>query len=363
VKYGFFILLLLFTPNVESTSQSEMALYSRISGSFKEAKTWSASSHEGSSSKDDLGCSISNSQTLYIQDSIVSTCDRILANGSARVVIKDGGKLHLKGSIELSGGAQMEVQEGGELIVDRNLIVSGDGKFQLAGNLTVKGDIEVNGHGFVCGTGFTHAGGSISGIGWCLDLHVLPIEIIGIEARLVGNEQIVLNWTSSIASETDAFIVERSTNGMTFKEVARVDGSTANNEDDGYTIEDKGLAPGHYYYRITQVDRTGGKEAEELVAATITRDVESGICELEVDPNPCEPSCTVTLTDCPGSVFKTYIMDGAGRMISELVPINTHPSDNKIQYYLNKNNFITPGIYVIRAQSEDADVAKKLIIK
>ncbi|NQV51902.1 MAG: hypothetical protein HQ500_01900 [Flavobacteriales bacterium] len=354
--------MLLSSLALLSLTEDNPTFFSREDGTFEASGLWSNDGYDGEEISEHPACAMSGKSSVNIQDSVVSLCDKMILSGNAQLIVAKGGELHLKGGMELIGNAQVNVEEGGSLIIGGKLEMTGGAKLNLSGSLSVNGDIEVLGQAFACGNGNALVGGRIAGIGWCLDLNVLPIEMINIDANLRAEKILTLEWTSLIESEKDVFIVERSANGMSFEEIGRLEGTAEAGSSPQYTLKDEGLTPGHYYYRITQENRSGETEAVEMIAATIAPNEETGICELEVDPNPCVPGCTVTLTDCPGSAFRAYVVDGAGRMISELVPINTRDRDRTIQYYLNKNNFAMPGVYIIRAESDEVEVSKKLII-
>jgi len=355
--------LLLSSLALLSLTEDNPTFYSHDDGTFEASGTWAKDNYEGQEISEHPSCSMSGKTSVNIQDSVVSLCDKMILSGNAQLLIAKGGELHLKGGMELIGNAQVTVEQGGNLIIGGKLEMTGGSKLNLSGSLSVNGNIEVGGQAFACGNGDAKVGGSIAGIGWCLDLNVLPIEMINIDAKLHAEKNLLLEWTSLIESEEDVFIVERSSNGMSFEEIGRLEGTAERENTPKYQLEDNGLPPGHYYYRITQASRSGEAEVVEMIAATIAPNEETGVCELEVDPNPCVPGCTVTLTDCPGSAFRAYVVDGAGRMISELVPVNTRDKERTIQYHLNKNNFAMPGVYIIRAESDQADVSKKLIIQ
>lgn len=287
----------------------------------------------------------------------------MVLSGNAELHISSGGQLRLQGGLELLGNSRLIVDEGATLTVASGISTNGRSSIELNGSLTSYGAVEVQGQSTICGRGSSKVGGSISGLGWCLDLAVLPIELISLEARLNTDENVRLSWTSLLESESDDFLIERSSNGMSFQKIAEVEGMAESDMGSTYSYEDQGLKPGLYYYRISQVGSSGETEAIELIAATIERDPETGLCSLEIDPNPCVPACTVTLSDCPGSAFRAVLMDGAGRMVSELIPVNTRDRESKIQYYLNEDNFTMPGVYILRAQSENSDISEKLIIQ
>ncbi|MEQ9188824.1 MAG: hypothetical protein RLP15_13905 [Cryomorphaceae bacterium] len=345
-----------------SLSEDNPSYYSKLDGMFEHSGSWASEGFEGPVVSEQPTCTSSGKTSIHIKDSLVSLCDKMVLSGDAKLIVTDGGELHLKGQMEVLGNAQIIVEKGGILNIGGQLVLTGASKLHLEGSLSVNNNIEVLGKAIACGNGNAKVGGRIAGSGWCLDLNVLPIEMINIDAQLFSDENITLRWTSQIESEKDMFVVQRSSNGMSFKEIGRVDGSAENEKLSAYVLEDKGLSPGHYYYRIIQKNEGGQVEATELIAATIQPNTASGKCELEVDPNPCVPSCTVTLKDCPGAVFRAYVVDGAGRTISELVPVNTRDKNQSIQYHLNKDNFAMPGVYIIHASSDQSDVSKKLII-
>lgn len=287
----------------------------------------------------------------------------MLINGNVDFIIRNGGKLEITGGLEIFGNATFEIDPTSRLTINGDLEVAGNGELVLDGDLIVNGDVEISGNADVCGNGNAQVSGSISGDGWCYGINVMPIDLISFEANVDQNnwDNIQLTWETSIEINNDYFILERSDNGMSFYEIATIDGAGTSIQNKSYAHTDKQLMPGTYYYRLSQVDFNGAAVTFEVVSISILQDAVSGACELSVNPNPCVPSCVVTLTDCEGPVYQTQVLDGAGRFVTELIPISN--SEKDVIYHVSKSNFTLPGIYIIRSATASGARTKKVMIK
>ena len=336
--------------------------FSRNDGSYESTASWSDDSHDGPRAGINPGCKLSEGFYVFIEDSLISECNPMLLSSDAKIIIRNGGKLEVNGDLKLSGNASISVDANSSLTINGEIVVSSKAKLTINGSLNAHGNITILESGQVCGNGQAKVSGSVSGSGWCNTIHLSPIELIDFTAKLADDINVILEWSPQLATPSDKFILERSSNGMTFKEIAKIDAdSPSKNSTELKRYLDTNLKTGTYYYRVTQVNFLNVFKASKLIAVSITKDANSDVCELKVNPNPCVPSCIVTLNDCPNSVYKTYVMDGAGRTISELIPISK--TKQKIEYHLNKDNFTMPGVYIIRATSESDSLFKKVMIR
>jgi hypothetical protein len=92
-----------------------------------------------------------------------------------------------------------------------------------------------------------------------LSCAVLPVEITSFTCHSAV-DGITLDW--ECASETDNayFAVERTTNGVDYVEVGRVDGAGTSTQATRYTFTDVTAPAGTSYYRLVQVDVNGRTE-------------------------------------------------------------------------------------------------------
>ncbi len=359
---SYFAIVLFAFSSLTASSQEELkSYYSRSDGSYESKASWSDSDHNGPRTGINPGCKITSGSEVLIEDSLITECNPMIINEMGRVLVRNGGKLEINGDLEIYGKAILDIDPSSTVTINGQLTLSGGAQLIIDGNLNAHGNISVTGSANACGNGQANVSGAISGKGWCNSIHVLPIELIDFSARLSDDTNILLEWSPKLGTPSDKFILERSSNGMTFKEIAVLKEDDQTSNDDLKRYVDEGLRTGTFYYRVTQVNFLNVFKASKLIAVSITKAANSDACELLVNPNPCVPSYTVTLNDCPNSVYKTFVMDGAGRTISELIPISK--TKQRIEYHLNKDNFMLPGVYIIRATSESDSLYKKVMIR
>jgi fibronectin type 3 domain-containing protein len=89
---------------------------------------------------------------------------------------------------------------------------------------------------------------------------VTPAAPANLLARATSSSQITLSWSDKSNNET-GFKIERSTNGTTFTEIARVGANST-------TYANTGLAAGRYYYRVRAYN-SGGNSAYSNPATVV----------------------------------------------------------------------------------------------
>ncbi|MGE0560607.1 MAG: T9SS type A sorting domain-containing protein [Flavobacteriales bacterium] len=194
-----------------------------------------------------------------------------------------------------------------------------------------------------------------------LRLGVLPVKLISFEAQ-IDNTAVKLTWSTLTEVNNDYFTIERSTNGLNFDELAKVQGSGNSNIIRDYLFRDVNPIKGTSYYRLKQTDYDGKYEYFKLITATFT-ETEEGICVLSVYPNPCTGNCTINLADCPLSndEIDVQLYDAIGNQITNRI----HPksSSNDVSFYLNTNNNLSPGVYIVRSKTGSKNQTQKVIVK
>lgn len=104
-----------------------------------------------------------------------------------------------------------------------------------------------------------------TGESWLVDdvelfrIGFLPVELLEFNGDLVQN-RIVLTWATATETNNDFFLIERSTDGFIFTEMARVSGSGTSNSIQHYSWEDFSPCSGLFYYRLSQFDYDGRTE-------------------------------------------------------------------------------------------------------
>ncbi|MEW6468558.1 MAG: T9SS type A sorting domain-containing protein [Bacteroidota bacterium] len=188
----------------------------------------------------------------------------------------------------------------------------------------------------------------------------LPIELTSFSARM-ENRQVVVKWATASETNNDFFTIERSTNGATFSELAKVKGAGNSTTTREYSYTDGAPASGTSYYRLKQTDFDGKSEYFSIIA--VENSQEKGSCTFQVFPNPCMGKCSVKLEDCPQGKDKTItvaVIDMLGNLVYSQVPVRDDAGS--FDFSIDVNNNLKPGVYIVRASSENEKYEQKVIV-
>jgi len=139
----------------------------------------------------------------------------------------------------------------------------------------------------------------------------LPVELVSFVAKRSTSSAAALAWVTASEKNNAGFVVEKSSNGLDFKEIGFVEGAGSSSQQLAYTYLDADARTAAYY-RLKQQDTDGGSSYSpvQFVAAP------TGKAEaLLAYPNPArgsvqvlnlQPGTPLTLTDALGRPVRTY---------------------------------------------------------
>ena len=157
-------------------------------------------------------------------------------------------------------------------------------QFGCQPELDMPGRIYDNGNGFAerqCFTGFSEFA-----IATSLGLVPLPVELISFEAELV-NDVVILEWQTATEINSSHFIIERSQDLVSWKEISTVSSVGNSTVTQFYSIEDLRSEAGVNYYRLIQVDFDGQTEVfSNIVSVFNDKDGSYSERSYKVYPNP-----------------------------------------------------------------------------
>ena len=166
----------------------------------------------------------------------------------------------------------------------------------------------------------------------------LPVNFTEVRA-VAGDKDVEVTWSTSNEVDNAGFAVERSPDGIDFRQIA----TAPANDQNTYLVTDAGVVPGKpYFYRVQQTDLDGIKQYSQTVNAQLGT-VES---KLTVYPNP---SAGVLTIDTPEGQLQ--IFDHLGRR-------QTVKRDGT-QVDVSS---LSPGIYTLLLRSGDSTRKAKVII-
>ncbi len=99
-------------------------------------------------------------------------------------------------------------------------------------------------------------------VGSCL---LLPVDLVSFTA-VKEMDDVRTEWTTASEQNTDHFIVERSTDGILFQPLARVEAAGHSSQVQHYAVKDEDPLGGVSYYRLRETDTDGAVHFSEMVA-------------------------------------------------------------------------------------------------
>jgi hypothetical protein len=96
----------------------------------------------------------------------------------------------------------------------------------------------------------------------------IPVELVTFKAKLVNNTTI-LDWQTASERNNKAFDIERSVNGLDFKNIGEVKGNGTTSTPHDYTFTDIQPVNGINYYRLRQIDVDGKETVSKVVSVVL----------------------------------------------------------------------------------------------
>ena len=140
----------------------------------------------------------------------------------------------------------------------------------------------------------------------------LPLTWGSFNVRAAG-AQAVLNWTTLQESNTDAFIIERSADGVSFSPIGTVRASGNTSKTTAYTFTDASPSQqGYNYYRLQQTDLDGKKSYSQI--DVIGFGSKSAVY-VQTSPNPVRDLLNITVQ---ADNIMIGVTDMSGRTVKQL---------------------------------------------
>jgi len=95
----------------------------------------------------------------------------------------------------------------------------------------------------------------------------LPVTLLNFDANC-EREVTVLSWSTASESNNDYFTIEKSTDGVNFSKISKIQGSGNSTNLINYTFKDNAPSNDISYYRLKQVDFNGQHEYFDIIASS-----------------------------------------------------------------------------------------------
>ena len=165
-------------------------------------------------------------------------------------------------------------------------------------------------------------------------INSLPVTWLAVGAKLNGKE-VQVSWTVSNEINVASYVVQRSTDGLSFSNIATVNATETVLPQKQYGAIDRLPLKGTNYYRILQTDKDGKYTYSKTVLVNVT---EAG--GLIIYPNPAASTVNVQNGQ---AIMKLQVFNSGGQMMYEAKPVATQHAIPVQQW--------APGVYYISITS------------
>lgn len=142
---------------------------------------------------------------------------------------------------------------------------------------------------------------------------VLPVELLSFTAELIPENKIRIDWQTASEIDCDYFIVYRSTDGIEFSELQKIQGAGNSTKLSSYSIVDENIYNSKIiYYRLDQVDYNGNNHSSKVIPVALKPE-DLSIISVYADYNldqikillqsNCRNMLHFTITDAVGKVI------------------------------------------------------------
>ncbi len=246
---------------------------------------------------------------------VVDDCGNVYV-GSSNAVYKYDANLNLLGSVATTGAVyDLKIAAAGTLIIGGNAF--------LTSNTTLAPCAP---HSITC-------------------TPPLPVEITNFEGYADGKIN-RLNWTTSSEINNDHFILEKSSDAMSYETHAIIDGAGNSN----IILEYESIDARPYpltYYRLKQVDFDG--DVKYFGPITVENNNLEGLQVQSIYPNPANENFMINLFSEVETAVEIQVYDALGKLVFNL-PLTVHGS---MQQAVNSSTW-SPGVYIIKVVDKKA---------
>jgi hypothetical protein len=175
-------------------------------------------------------------------------------------------------------------------------------------------------------------------------LSPLPISLLNFKGKQTKDNDVLLEWITQTELNNDFFILERSTDGINFSEIANVDGAGTSSTINKYNFTDISPTDGINHYRLTNVDFDGTSVVLKVITVNVNL-VGAPNGSLVIAPNPFATNFSARLFSNEKQVVKLYLVNLSGAVVySNSYQLNT--GDNKLEVAVPSS--LQKGLYSVQ---------------
>ncbi|MFN3405969.1 MAG: PKD domain-containing protein, partial [Cytophagaceae bacterium] len=172
-----------------------------------------------------------------------------------------------------------------------------------------------------------------------------PVELLTFNAQKSGSTAL-LKWSTAAEINNNHFLIQRSSDGLTFENIGKVKGEGDSKTIINYSFIDYHPENGRNFYRLVQVDHDGTSSNSEIVS------LEFGLNSIKVIPNPFNEFTSIHFNSDDEWLVK--VVDLSGKVCKEII----RETD---QQTIKLGDDLQPGFYLIHLISESETATFKVL--
>ncbi|MET0243913.1 MAG: T9SS type A sorting domain-containing protein [Flavitalea sp.] len=190
-------------------------------------------------------------------------------------------------------------------------------------------------------------------ISFTMSASLLPVKLTAFNTVLLSNNKAQISWKAQSETNFEKYIIQKSTNGSTFTDIATVAPKTGNQYENNYLITDAVNGSGTVYYRLAMKDLDGS-----ITYSLVSTLLVSKITETKIYPTITNGNSIILESPVAIEKAKIDLYDMNGRLLESKA---TQVRYGKQELSLVATKRIK-GSYLVRVSDKDALVINKIIM-
>jgi L-rhamnose mutarotase len=183
----------------------------------------------------------------------------------------------------------------------------------------------------------------------------LSMELEGFNATCSG-DGVLLNWTTTSELYNDNFIISRSEDGISFRELTRVASLGQSTVQQHYSFIDNERKNELFYYRLSQTDANGSMK--ELKTISVNNNCKEVMDDLQINFLSSSNTINFELLEKKEGVIYIDIISNMGQRVQS----SRSSLENESSFQIQINNPLNSGIYFVVVNLNGKLVSKKILI-
>lgn len=182
----------------------------------------------------------------------------------------------------------------------------------------------------------------------------LPVDLIDFTATKVGNT-VDLNWYTATEKNNDYFEVQKSSDGLEFKTIGKVEGANNSVQSLSYKFNDSFLLNGVSYYRLKQVDYNEGFSYSKIATVNnVNNDL--GVV---ITPNPATNQFRLVFEEDYSTELSYELLDLSGSVV---LSGNIETQNSNSSQSINVST-LSSGIYLLQLKSNSTIYTNRIVVE